>query len=320
MDEALHEIAKLRTLCRLVDPTDLNAFLAKLNRVDPYAIRENPNHDFKIIKSNISSGYIIMIVSEVIVCPNICIYSSVPNPILPNNRTADLMPAVYANDIQDNINSFIMRPVTPADGRNISRPTTPLKPCIKAHARAHSAARRKRVSILDKNTVSQGTDDTSSQHNNASIAHDGHAIAHGGPRVIRHTGSAENEWAATEPVPRPVHHNDAPAKGSMFSMTSSNPDYEPDPNKQSHHYTPFEPPPKKIADTIRLKLDNRVFSLQQAFQELDTTNCGYITQNELLNACWYWGIRIGPKDLAMLVNEYYSVIWRRYEFYIPSIV
>lgn len=216
------------------------------------------------------------------------------------------MPAVYANDIQSNINSFIMRPITPVDsGITTMSPGTPLKPCIKSHARAHSAARKRRVSISETADVASSSD----KHVET--------VPHVGPRVIKHTGIADNEWAATEPR-RVVHHNDGGPTGSMFSVLSSNPDYEPDQSKQSHHYTPFHPPPKKIVESIKLKLDNRVMSLHQAFQQLDTTNCGFVTQNELLNACWYWGIKIDPQDLAALANEYYSVLQLSYSDYLDN--
>ena len=55
MGHALEEIAKLRTLCRLIDPRDLNEFLSKLNTGE-IPIHDSSPHDYRIIKSNISSG------------------------------------------------------------------------------------------------------------------------------------------------------------------------------------------------------------------------------------------------------------------------
>ena len=297
MDEALQEIAKLRSLCRLVDPTDLDQFLEKFNRVDPTAIRGNPSHDFKIVHSNISSGMLCVLLFNYGFLIEFC-HAAVPNPILPNNTAPDLMPSVHASDIQNHINAFILNPVTPGEGGGTSRPSSPLKPCLKSHARAHSAAKKKRVLIFETGNTAQAAP----THNGP-----GTATNAAGTRVVTHEGTAENEWAATAPRPA-VHHNDGAPTRSMFDITVSNPDYEPDPSKQSHHYTPFNPPKQKLADTIKLKLDNRILSLHQAFEHLDTTNCGYITQNELLNACWYWGIRLEPKDFALLANEYYAVL------------
>lgn len=311
MNGALQEIAKLRTLCRIVDPTDLDQFLEKFNHVDPTAVRGNPSHDFKIVHSNISSGKLRLLLLKCCFSHGLPRLAPVPNPILPNNRAPDLMPTVHASDIQGHINNFILNPVAPSEGGGASRPSSPLKPCLKSHARAHSAAKKKRVFIAENgNTVQDAL-----KYNGSESA----ANATGGPRVITHKGLAENEWAATQAHPA-VQHNDVTPTGSMFGITASNPDYEPDPSKQNHHYTPFVPPKQKLADTIKLKLDNRMLSLHQAFQHLDTTNCGYITQNELLNACWYWGIRLEPKDFSLLANEYYSVFFMPCVFKIYSLM
>jgi hypothetical protein len=227
----------------------------------------------------------------------------VPNPILPNNKTAALSPSVYAGDIQDHINAFVARPVTPGGTSAVapslpteSRPTTPLKPCLKTHARAHSAARKRRVRVSEK-------DNTTHEHS-SSMKNPGPKTP--GPKTISHKATVANEWAATE-APRVVQHTDSGGQSSMFGMSMGNPDYEPDTAKQSHHYTPFSAPSQKIADTIQLKLDNRMISLHEAFQYLDTTNCGYITHEELLNACWYWGIRLEQKDFIQLAEEHFGV-------------
>ena len=204
------------------------------------------------------------------------------------------MPTVYADDINGHIADFIARPITPIDsGISTSRPTTPLKPCLKTHARAHSAARKRRVTISEKNNTVQ--------------EHSTSAKSTGQGKELVHTHSSSLSQEAMDP-PRPaVHHNENADVSSMFGMSMSNPNYQPDPEKRSHHYTPFNAPPQKIADTIQLKLDNRMISLHEAFRFLDMTNSGYITQEELLNACLYWGIHLEPKDFAMLAEEYQPV-------------
>jgi hypothetical protein len=55
MGHALNEIAKLRTMCRLIDPRDLNQFLEKLT-VAEIPIHDSSPHDYRIVHSNISSG------------------------------------------------------------------------------------------------------------------------------------------------------------------------------------------------------------------------------------------------------------------------
>lgn len=173
---------------------------------------------------------------------------TVPNPILPNNYTPDLMPTVYANEIPLGIPGSPIATEAP----EISRPITPLKPCIKTHARAHSAATKKRRVFI--NDPSSGS------------------LPHSSSEPIPHT------------LPQ-VRHDESTPTASMFGITVANPDYEPSIESQSRHEGAFSAQPKTIKDAIKLRLDHRMVSLHEAFKFLDVTNSGFVTQEELLNVC-----------------------------------
>lgn len=297
MGHALSEIAKLRTLCRLIDPRDLNQFLDKITTGE-IPIHDSSPHDYRIVRSNISS---------------------VPNPLVPNNKAPPLMPTVYAEDtivkpLSGPSSASRSRPTTPGTKplygsrpNTGSRPTTPkLKGCLKSHTRAHSAAEKKRARFHDDPTATNTLLNGTSAH----------------PKVVTHSESTPTA-AFTQPAPH-VRHDEAAPSSSMFSVSSSNPSFQP--KKHANHYVPLSQVShnhQSIHEHLKYRLDNRVMSLHEAFQHLDVHNSGYITQDELLNvskavsttftsmftivsmqACWYWGIHLSPDDFRLLRETY----------------
>ena len=227
-----------------------------------------------------------------------------PNPLVPTNKAPPLMPTVFAEDTVIKDCSGI--PVTPgerpgSDVRTSSeRPSTPkLKGCLKSHARAHSAAHKKRLRF----------------HNE--LVSDHHAPTH---PVDADIGS--DQVSAND---------DSVVTSSMFDLSSSNPTHE-QKSKHHNHYVPLSTVShshQTIPEHVKYRLDHRMMSLKEAFQHLDVHNSGYVTQEELVNvrmftsvgsgvtcvpyggglftcvvhtrqACWYWGVHLTPVDLQSL--------------------
>lgn len=196
----------------------------------------------------------------------------VPNPLLPNNKAPALMPTVFA---EDTYVRPLNRPLSGSTDRpsssTASRPITPgsgtpnLKGCLKTHSRTHSAATAKRARFSDQ------------------LAMDKNGAARE-PKTITHSSSTVAQ-GLVKPI-LPVHHDDAAPPSSMFSMSSSNPSFTEYKAKHINHYVPLsqvDHPHESIQEHVKYRLDNRVMSLQEAFEHLDVHNSGFITQEELLN-------------------------------------
>ena len=48
----------------------------------------------------------------------------------------------------------------------------------------------------------------------------------------------------------------------------------------------------QIAHAVRVKLDNRMMSLHEAFQKLDIKHCGYITKQEFLDVIYLYEVHL----------------------------
>lgn len=58
-----------------------------------------------------------------------------------------------------------------------------------------------------------------------------------------------------------------------------------------------------IAQAVKVKLDHRFVSLDEAFKKLDVKQTGYVSKQEFLDACWYWGVQLQETDFAIITAE-----------------
>lgn len=59
----------------------------------------------------------------------------------------------------------------------------------------------------------------------------------------------------------------------------------------------------QIAQAVKVKLDHRLVSLDEAFRKLDVQHTGFISRQEFLDACWYWGVQLQESDFAAITNK-----------------